>query len=327
MISFGFAGFRHGHIYMLYNLVKENSGTIVAGAWEEDIPSKKDASENHGVAFTHKTYEELIHDDNIDVVAVGNYFGARGKMVIEALKAGKHVITDKPLCTSLEELDEIERLSKGKSLKVGIMLDMRYHENVLAAKEAIEKGEIGTIHSICFGGQHPLMYASRPSWYFEEGKHGGVIDDIAIHGIDMIKFLTGLELKKIIGARCWNAYATEEKHFKDSGQMLLELNNGAGVIADVSYAIPDTFGYTHPLYWNFQLWGSDGMMVFSANSQGVELYKNGDDKAIHLCPKKAETDYLADYVRELNSMEPELLSSAEALCSTRQTLEIQSKSV
>ncbi len=135
-----------------------------------------------------------MSDKNIDAIAIGNYYGARGRMAIDALKFGKHVISDKPLCTSTEELNEIERLADEKNLKVSLMLDLRYSGNVLAARKVIKEGRIGTVNNVYFGGQHPLMYGKRPGWYFEVGKHGGVINDIVIHGIDLICYLTGLEV-------------------------------------------------------------------------------------------------------------------------------------
>jgi predicted dehydrogenase len=117
-MNIAFAGFRHSHIYALYNMVLKNSDVEINGAWEDDKESQLTAKENYGVEFTYNTYDQLLSDKKIDIVAIGNYYGVRGRMIIKALKSGKHVITDKPLCTSLEELDEIEKLVKETGLKV-----------------------------------------------------------------------------------------------------------------------------------------------------------------------------------------------------------------
>ena len=53
-------------------------------------------------------------------------------------------------------------------------------------------------------------------WYFEEGKHGGTINDIAIHGIDLLRFITGKEFTKVNFAKTWNAFADKEPEFKES---------------------------------------------------------------------------------------------------------------
>ena len=98
------------------------------------------------------------------------------------------------------------------------------------------------------------MYGKRPGWYFEEGKHGGTINDIAIHGIDLLRYLTGSGVKVINAARTWNAFAKSAPAFCDSAQFMVTLENGAGVIADVSYSSPDSFGYLMPTYWQFCVW-------------------------------------------------------------------------
>jgi predicted dehydrogenase len=160
-----FAGFRHGHIFGLYNAALENESINVVSAWEENEEAKKSACEN-GVVFNCESFEDMLSDEKVDIVAIGDYYGRRGRLAIKALEAGKHVIADKPLCTSLDELYEIKRLAKEKNLKVGMMLDMRYNKNVLAAKKLVESGEIGEINNVYFGGQHPLLYGERPAWYF-----------------------------------------------------------------------------------------------------------------------------------------------------------------
>jgi predicted dehydrogenase len=60
----------------------------------------------------------MLDEVEVDIVAVGDYYGVRGERVIAALERGKHVIADKPLCTSLAELDRIEQLAAEKGLSV-----------------------------------------------------------------------------------------------------------------------------------------------------------------------------------------------------------------
>jgi len=323
MIKMGFAGFRHGHIFSLYTKASKNNELEIAGGWEPFEEARVAAANELGVNFNFEHYEDMLKDSTIDIIAIGNYYGARGKMAIDALRAGKHVIADKPLCTSLTELDEIEKLARDKNLKVGLMLDMRYNKNAVAARKLVLEGKLGNINCIYFGGQHPLSYGVRPGWYFEQGKHGGVINDIAVHGIDLTRYITGLGISKTVGARCWNGFATEEKNFKDCAQFMAKLENGAGLIADVSYSVPDSIGYNLPLYWNFQLWGSKGLATFSASSNGVTLYKNGNKKEEIVHGVDVKSSYLTDLISDINGGENIILNTAEAIRTTRETLEVQ----
>src|SRR5690606_18460473 len=144
----------------------------------------------------------------------------------DALSAGKHVLADKPLCTSLDELEEIGRLVAANNLSVGCLLTTRYSAATACVKKLLGSGELGEVRSVSFTGQHPLMYGARPGWYFEDGKHGGTITDIAIHGVDLLRYLTGSGIKEVVGARVWNAYAKEAPSFRDSAQFVLTLENG-----------------------------------------------------------------------------------------------------
>lgn len=324
-INLAFAGFRHSHIYALLELARKNERINIAGAWEEYEPDRKTAVENYKVEFNYEAYKDILEDSDVDAVAIGSYYQARGGMVIDALKAGKHIICDKPICTSMNELEEIIALQKEKKLSVFIMLDLRFDTNVQAAKKLIDDGEIGEINNISFGGQHPLLYGSRAGWYFEEGKHGGTINDIAVHGIDLVRYFTGSEIKEINGARCWNKYAKEVPHFNDSGMLMLTLESGAGVIADVSYAAPDSIAYDYPYYWEFKIWGTEGMLTFTFYTDGVSLYKNGNKEVVNYPRLAADYDYVEAFVKEINGEESGYLNTKESLRSALETLKIQYK--
>ena len=274
-MNIAFAGFRHSHIFGLYNKAVADEEVNIVGCYEEDAVERKNVEESKGIVFTYNTYEEILDDERVEAVAIGDYYGKRGKMVIEALKHGKHVICDKPICTDLAELEEIDRLSSEKNLEVCCMLDLRYMAQVSKMKEIIEKGELGEIHNVSFTGQHPLNYGTRPGWYFEEGKHGGTINDIAIHGIDLVRFLTGKNLTKVNCAKTWNAFADKEPAFKDCGQFMAEMEN-MSIMADVSYAAPKC-GFSMPTYWDFYFWGSKGMLNFKLNEKTIHLYKDKEE--------------------------------------------------
>lgn len=315
-------GCRHGHIFALYSLIKESTRAEFAGAYEADAATREAAEKTHGMTFPYATLEEVLADDSVDAVAIGDYYAIRGSHAIAALRAGKHVIADKPLCTSEEELAEIERLATERGLSVGLMLDLRYNGNVLAAKALIEEGTLGRIHNVQFGGQHPLQYGTRPGWYFEEGKHGGVINDIAVHGIDLLTYLTGQTVAKVNAARTYNAYAREVPHFLDCGQCMLTLSEGAGVLADVSYSAPNSMGYTYPYYWEFHVWGERGMLSFNVPTPGVTLCLDGETAPRTVAAAEPCGNVLDTFLDEIEG-KPALMTTKETIAVSRATLAIQ----
>jgi predicted dehydrogenase len=272
-IRVAFMGFRHGHIRDVYRRLQKRDDAEIVAACEEDEPTRRTLAAENTFKITHASFNAMLSEVSADVIAVGDYYGKRGRILIQALEHGCHVISDKPICTSLEELDEIGKLAAAKRLAVGCQLDQRDSAASTAARTAIQAGEIGEVHAVSFGGQHPLMFGTRPGWYFEPGKHGGTINDIAIHAINTIAWITGRRFTMVNSARNWNARLKEVPHFKDAAQMMLTMDNGCGVLGDVSYLIPDSFGYGHPLYWRFLFWGSAGMLDIASGK--VALYKNG----------------------------------------------------
>ncbi|MGN0179394.1 MAG: Gfo/Idh/MocA family protein [Monoglobaceae bacterium] len=320
-MKIAFAGLRHEHIFVLYEMAKNNPLYEIVGAFESDDNGKKYA-ESKGVVCNYESYEQMLDDKNVDVIALGGCYGDRGEMAILALKAQKHVIADKPLCTRISELDEIEMLSKKANRCVSCMFTMRFEPKITAAKELIENGVLGEIGNVYFGGQHPLRFGKRPMWYFEAEKHGGVITDIAIHGIDVLSYIAGFKTEEIVAARSWNKYSEVEKNFKDSAQFMLTAPNNAGIIADVSYAIPDGIEFDLPYYWQFYIWGTKGVLSFSLNEKNSYYYVVNNKEPILLNEKKAENDYLTDFYNGMQK-KPAILSSGDVFASMRMTLKIQ----
>lgn len=318
-MKIAFAGFRHGHIFSLYEAALTHSDAEIVGCFEADAEAKSSA-EGLGVKFTHSSYDELLADRDVEIVAIGDYYGIRGEMVIKALKAGKHVICDKPICTRLSELCEIERLAEEKSLVVGCMLDLRFMKAAMIAKELIAKGEIGNVLNASFTGQHCLNYGKRPAWYFEDGKHGGTINDIAIHGVDIVRFVTGKNLTKVCYAETKNAFAEKEPKFKDMAHFVCEFD-GMTLMADVSYSAPPFEG-TLPTYWSFCFWGTEGMLLIDHSANELRLYKE-NEKIIKCEPDKI--DHLSELKLEICGT-PSLMNTKDVLLSQRQVLMIQEAS-
>ncbi|MDD3926918.1 MAG: Gfo/Idh/MocA family oxidoreductase [bacterium] len=324
-MKLAFMGFRHGHIMGLYGYAAKSEDVVIVGACEEDAQTASQLRQGGQVTLTHDDYGRMLDETDCDAVAVGDYYGKRGSIIIEALKRGKHAIADKPICTSLEELDEIAALSVQKGLKVGCQLDMRDTGKFIRVRELVQEGAIGEVHAVSVGGQHPLMFGTRAGWYFEEGKHGGTINDIGIHAVDMIPWVTGKAFTRVTAARTWNAFAAEAPHFNDAGQFMMEMENGCGVMGDVSYFMPDSMGYVLPQYWRTTLWGRKGIIEASMNMPHISLARNGNKEVEEIAPGDGTPGgYLRSFIAEINGAGGLISPSTdEVLRSSRITLKIQ----
>jgi len=321
-LRFAFAGFRHPHILSVHALARQTDGLEVVAACEADPAARADLAAGGRVEVTHESVDAMFAEADFDVLAVGDCYGRRGALLIRALEAGKHVLSDKPICTSPAELDRIAGLAGAGGLSVGCQLDLRDSGAFRALREVVRGGRIGEVHTIDFQGQHPLMPDRRPAWYFRPGLHGGTINDLAIHAVDAIPWLTGRRIVEVVAARAWNARA-DCAFFQDGAQMMFRLDNDGGVLGDVSYLTPDNFAYKVPCYWRFTIHGSGGVAETAQGADGVTVYAASDDAPRHVDPAPARTDgYLRDFLAEIAGQEPRdgALTTDAVLAAARVTL-------
>ncbi|MEX0777399.1 MAG: Gfo/Idh/MocA family oxidoreductase [Phycisphaeraceae bacterium] len=325
-LKFAFVGFRHSHIMALHSAVRAHPDLSIVANCEEDPATAEHLRREGDVTLTHSRLDHLLQDTDCDVVAVGDFYAARGRLVIAALRAGRHVLADKPICTSLAELEEIASVARRNNLSVGCMLDLRASTPLRTMRRLIREGAIGEVHNVLFTGQHPLLLGSRPGWYFEPGKHGGTINDIAIHAIDLLPWLTGRRLTRVHAARAWNQRARQYPHFQDGAQLMLELDNGGGVIGDVSYLAPERCGYQAPQYWRFTCHGQAGVLEASAQSRSVQLATHDDKMPRIIEASDAVSSYLPleEFLQELRGDASDgSLATESVLTASRQALLIQ----
>ena len=332
-MNLAFVGFKHRHTGAIYQEAMADPNITVLGAWE-DTEEGRALADGLGLAFNYPTLESLLNDPRVDAVCLGGSFGERGGEAIAALRAGKHVYADKPVCTSLAEIDKIEALASAKHLKVGCYLTLRFSQGIRNLREMIADGTLGEIGCINMTAQHPLQYGSRPMWYFAPGQHGGTINDIAIHGVDLVRFITGMGIKNVTAARTWNHFATEEPDFRDCGQFMAELDNGAGFMADVSYAAPASCGFSLETYWRMTFWGTRGVAEYKMKGAGtagidadsavlLQVALQGSKGFTPMELKSYNVTGLGEFVREINGETDLLINTEDVIRSSREVLTIQ----
>ena len=318
-------GVRHQHIFQLLAEAEKMKNVEVVAICEENRKTREAYAQTGQLKITHSSIDAMLAETPCDIIGIGDYYGRRGALVIQSLRAGRHVLGDKPLCTTLAECDKIIELSRKSHLKVGCMFGLRWQGALQVMRKKIQNGDLGTIRTISITGQHPLMLKKRPGWYFEPGKHGGTINDIGVHTLDTVQWLTGANVAEVTGARVWNGKASATPWFKDCAQFMLRLSNDVGVISDVSYLSPDSCGYDVPQYWRITVHGDNGVLESNSNDTNVMFATSKDKKPRALkCPPNTDSNYLHDFIAELED-KPRAgqLLTPYVLRTTRAALQIQ----
>ncbi|WP_350278037.1 Gfo/Idh/MocA family oxidoreductase [Kribbella sp. HUAS MG21] len=197
MMRIAVAGAAHPHVAYATAEVDQGTGyELVAVADPERATAEKWAAPYGARVFTD--HREMLRAVEPDVVMVAGIYGDRGRVVVDALDAGCHVIADKPLCTTLEDLDAITAAAARSGRHVTLLLEKRYYPVTLAARELA--GRLGTIHGVTSSGPHKLNRPTRPPWFFERSRYGGLLNDLAVHDIDAGLLFTGLTGGTVSGA-------------------------------------------------------------------------------------------------------------------------------
>ena len=174
----------------------DNANVQLYAFYNPTVKRAEDMAAKYG-GKVYATAEELIADPNIDAVSVcaANY--AHAELTIKALKAGKHVLCEKPMAVTIEECEEMVKAAKESGKYLMIAHNQRLAKAHVCAKQLIDDGLIGDIVSFrtTFGHGGPETWSINPgknTWFFDKSKAAmGVMADLGVHKTDLIHFLTG----------------------------------------------------------------------------------------------------------------------------------------
>lgn len=153
-------------------------------------------------AISYSSYEELLQNPKIDAVSVCSANVTHCEITIAALKAGKHVLCEKPMAVTLEECILMVKTAKENNKYLMIGHNQRLAKSHARARQLVEAGEIGEIITFrtVFGHSGPETWAidNKNIWFFDKKVSSfGAMADLGIHKTDVIQFLTGQKVKEV----------------------------------------------------------------------------------------------------------------------------------
>ena len=191
--SYGFAVFGCGTISDVHarSILEIENAHFVGAA---------DIVHSRAVAFTEKyggtaflDYAELLLSDEVDVVCICTPSGTHADLAIEALRAGKNVVLEKPMAINVKDCDRIIEACKSTDCRITVISQMREKPDIIRAKAIIESGRLGKIVlcNLQMKYYRPAEYY-RGSWRGTKAMDGGgALMNQGVHGIDIISYLLG----------------------------------------------------------------------------------------------------------------------------------------
>ncbi|MCZ8516757.1 Gfo/Idh/MocA family oxidoreductase [Paenibacillus filicis] len=276
----------HGHINGMCNGLIEAGADLVA-VYDRD-PAKVEAFvKRFPQARAAASEAEILNDPSIKLVAAAAVPSERCALGLRVMDAGKDYFTDKTPFTTLEQLESARAKVKETGKKYMVYYSERLHvESAIFAGQLIEQGAIGRVVQVMGWGPHRLNAPTRPEWFFQHEKYGGILCDIGSHQIEQFLYYTGAKDATVVSSRIANYNNKDYPELEDFGDATLTGDNGATFYFRVDWLTPD----------GLSTWG-DGRTIILGTEGYIELRKYVDiarDKAgdhLYLVNKDGEQHF------------------------------------
>ena len=261
----------HGHIVGMTEGLIGAGGTLKwvydpqperAAAFAEKFPQVKVATSE----------EQVLEDPEIHLVAAAAVPADRAPLGIRVMEAGKDYFTDKTPLTTFEQLAAAREATARTGKKYAVYYSERIHvEAAVLAGQLIDRGAIGRVIQVMGMGPHRLGDpASRPDWFYERARYGGILTDIGSHNFEQMLTFTGSDDAEILSSSIGNFGHPDHPELDDFGDAHIALSSGASGYVRVDWFTPD----------GLRTWG-DGRSFILGTEGYIELRKYIDITTDH----------------------------------------------
>jgi predicted dehydrogenase len=263
-IRFAVIGLDHAHIYSMTDAVIRGGGRLVS--FHATDPAQIAAFRaRYPAAALARSEAEILDDRTIQLVAGAPIPDLRAPLGIRAMRAGKDFLGDKPAITTLAQLAHVRRAIRETGKKFAIMYSERLEVRAaIKAGELVDQGAIGRVVQTINIAPHRVSPASRPAWFWDKARYGGILTDIGSHQAEQFLYYTRSTRAHVVAAQTGNIAHGDHPSFEDFGDMMLAGNGGTGYVR-VDWYTPD----------GLPTWG-DGRLFLLGTEGYIELRKYVD---------------------------------------------------
>jgi|UniRef100_UPI00404A4A36 predicted dehydrogenase len=252
----------HGHINGQCNGLLE-AGATLKWVYDPDAAKVEAFLAKYPQAKVARSFDEILADPEVKLVAAAAVPCERGAIGCRVMQAGKDYFTDKTPFTTLDQLAQAKEVVAETGRKYMVYFSERLHvECAMHAGDLIKGGAIGKVVQVLGLGPHRLNKPSRPAWFFERAKYGGILCDIGSHQFEQFLHYSGATDATVSNAAVGNFANADTPEFEDFGEASLVGNNGTSNYIRVDWFTPD----------GLRTWG-DGRTVILGTKGYIELRK------------------------------------------------------
>jgi len=235
----------------------EIEDALLVGISDVNIESGKKFAEKYGIK-AYESFDQMLADSEIDAVCICTPSGFHKEQAIAGLRAGKHIVLEKPMALSVSDAEEIEKVCAECGKVLTVISQLRYSKDIQRVKKLVADGAFG---QLVFCDLY-MKYWRDPEYYSQSNWRGtekydycGPLFNQGIHGVDILLYLAGDA--KVLKGRTKTLYHDVE--ICDTATALLEFDNGAlGVVEASTCANP---GFDRKI----EIIGSNGNVILREN--------------------------------------------------------------
>jgi predicted dehydrogenase len=267
---------------------KVNLGVIGAGIWGEaharifsshppaNLVSVCDIDENkareiagrYGAKKTFTDFNEMLQDPELDAVGITTPDFAHCEPFAAACRAGKHVLVEKPLATTAEDLSLMRSVHEGSSSRVMVDFHARWSPPLVVASDNLRDGQIGDLISLYYRLNDCIFVPTKMlAW----AKESSILWFLGSHAVDTLRFLTSSEVIRVYSVSRSEVLEGKGIPVADIYQSILEFENGVIATIENAWIIPDSYPQWNDIKLN--ILGSKGMFNMDlTGSQAIERF-------------------------------------------------------
>ena len=169
-----------------------NKNIELVGLWHPRKERLKEASKKHKLR-DYETWQDLINDSTIDGIIIATPPAPRYQLALQAIKAGKHLLLEKPTCLNSDEVKDLQRNALQRNLKIAVNYEYRAVPLFMKAKQIINEKKLDEPYFVKLDWlMSSRANQDRPwNWYSDENSGGGVLGALGTHAFDIIHWLIG----------------------------------------------------------------------------------------------------------------------------------------
>jgi predicted dehydrogenase len=263
-LRFSVCGINHNHINGMSNAVIRGGGEMVA-VYAKEPELVAEFTKLFPQAKVASSEREILEDKSIQLVLSSGIPDERAPLGVRVMQHGKDYMVDKPGIITLEQLAEVRNVQAATKRIYSICYSERLENRAtVKAGEMVKAGAIGKVVQTVGLGPHRVNPSTRPAWFWEPARYGGILCDIGSHQFDQFLFFTGSTSAEIVAAQVRNVNHPDHPAFQDFGDAMVRGNGGTGYIR-LDWFTPD----------GLPTWG-DGRLTILGTEGYIELRKYVD---------------------------------------------------